>query len=133
MPATLLADAAAGVTIGQLANGLIIALAVAVVGGVIAFLLAKNGAAEAAALSGLTASSERQAAKLENLQLLTGELSTSLGPVLRELEGMQVQMRTMDHDVAVLKEWRSTHDVWAKESIARLDQALHVSRRTDTL
>lgn len=133
MPATLLADASAGVTIGQLANGLIIALAVAVVGGVIAFLLAKNGAAEAAALSGLTASSERQAAKLENLQLLTGELSTSLGPVLRELEGMQVQLHNVDRDLSILKEWRSTHDVWAKESIARLDQALHVSRRTDTL
>lgn len=129
----ILADVSTGVTIGQLANGLIIGLAIAIVGGILAWLTAKNGTAEAAALSALTASSERQGAKLENLQLLTGELSTSLGPVLRELEALGAQLRNLDREVTILREWRATHDVWAKESIARLDSALHASRRTDTL
>lgn len=128
-----LADVSTGVTIGQLANGLIIGLAVVVIGGIIAYLLAKNGTAEQVSMQNLTAASERQSAKLENLQLLTGELSTSLGPVLRELEGLGVQVRSLDREVTVLKEWRASHDVWAKESIARLDAQLHTTRRGDTI
>lgn len=129
----ILADVSAGVTIGQLANGLIIALAVAVVGAVIAFLLARNGTAEQDAFNTLTGSVKEQSLKLETLQTSTTQISTSLGPLLRELEGLGVQVRTMDRELTILKEWRATHDVWAKESIARLDQALHASRRTDTL
>jgi hypothetical protein len=121
------------VSISQLANGLIIALVVAVVGGVIAYLLGKNGTAQQAAFLSLTAGAERQSAKLENLQLLAGELSTSLGPVLRELEGLGVQIQTIDRDLTRLQEWRSSHEKWANESIARLDAALRTSRKTDTL
>lgn len=123
---------ASGIDVGQVIAGGIIAVVVGVVGAVIAYLLGQNGAATATAFKSindkLTEHGKEQTEQGKSLATLT----SSLGPAVVELELHSVEIAGLSRDMAVLKEWRTIHEKWAGEAIARLDGALSARRSTDT-
>lgn len=122
---------ASGNSPAAIASELSIALVVAIVGGIIAYLLGKNGSAQAESSAAIVSTLSKQTDKLDSHGLSLAQLQTSLAPAVVELELLQIQTGEIGRDVAVLKEWRSAHDAWSKETIARLERGIGAQRRTD--
>ncbi len=108
-----------------------VALVVAIVGSVIAYLLGKNGTAQQSANATVIKTLDSQTDKLDSHGKSLTSLQTSLAPAVVELELHQIAISSLDRDVAVLKEWRTAHDAWSKETIDRLERGIRSSRSTD--
>lgn len=113
--------------------GGVVTLAVTVIGFVVAHLLGQNAEATrnntentTAALAAIGATQIKHG---EALAVMTG----AMGPAVQELERVAAGLSDLKGDVRVLQEWRANHDVWAKESVARLDRALAARRSSDTI
>lgn len=123
---------ATGIDIGQVVAGGLVALAVAIVGAVIAYLLGKSGATQADAFRSINTKLDEHGKQQSKHGESLATLTSSLGPAVVELEIHSVELAKHDRDLAVLMEWRTSHEKWAAESIARLDKALRVRRTGDT-
>jgi len=122
---------ASGSNVASFAGELVIATVVALIGAVIAYLLGRNGAQQQMASTVIVTSLNSQTDKLDSHGKSLIQLQTSLGPAVIELELHQIQLSEHGRDIAVLKEWRTAHDAWSKETIDRLERGIHAQRRGD--
>jgi hypothetical protein len=122
---------ATAVNATALVGELAVAVVVAIVGAVIAYLLGRNGTAQQLTAVQTMTTLKEQTVKLDLHSTSLERLTTALGPTVVELELHQIQIGDLKQAVAVLGEWRTAHDAWSKETIARLERHQPVSRHTD--